>query len=279
LQSGSTQPSTPTTDRTEALPALLKFKPITPGRRHLRLPNNPHVYTGLPYKALTYHKKGHAKGGRNNTGRITVRHRGGGLPIRIRTVDFERRAPGPHVVERIEFDPNRSAHLALLASEATGAKSYMVAAVGMRAGDVVTSYRAGLPRSLMEAMGGAIDPGMLAARICVRGNCLPVRLVPPGTQVYCIGSAEKRGAVFARSAGTFATVIGRDASRGEGEEAFKWMVVKLSSGETRRVSKDACATIGVASNPMWQFQNLGKAGRARWMNRRPSVRGVAMNAC
>jgi large subunit ribosomal protein L2 len=139
----------------------------------------------------------------------------------------------------------------------------------------VQSYRAGLPRSLIEEMGGRIDPGMLAAKICVRGNCLPVRLVPPGTQVYNVGSSANRGAVFCRSAGTYATVVGKDETTKE----FKYMVVKLVSGETRKIAKDACVTVGVASNPFWQFRQLGKAGRSRWLGIRPSVRGVAMNAC
>jgi ribosomal protein L2 len=206
---------------------------------------------------------------------VTVRHRGGGHARRIRIVDFARSAPGEQVVQRIEYDPNRSAHVALLESRESGEKSYIVAAVGMREGQVVQSFRAGIPRSLMDEMGGRIDPGVLASRICVRGNCLPIRLVPPGTQVYNVGSDPNRGAVFCRSAGTYATVVGKDSSTRE----FRFMVVKLSSGEVRRVSKDACATIGVVSNPMWQFRQLGKAGRSRWLGKRPSVRGVAMNAC
>jgi ribosomal protein L2 len=204
-----------------------------------------------------------------------VRHRGGGHARRIRMVDFRRTEPGEHLVKRIEYDPNRSAHVALLANSETGARSYVVAAVGMRAGDMVQSYIPGIPRSLMDEMGGKIDQGLLASRICVRGNCLPIRLVPPGTQVHNVGSHPGRGAVFCRSAGTYATVVGKDQSTRE----FRFMVVKLSSGEVRRVSKDACATIGVVSNPMWQFRQLGKAGRSRWLNIRPSVRGLAMNAC
>jgi ribosomal protein L2 len=277
LSISSPKKNDPAPDRlfyTDRIPGLKTFKPITPGRRHLRLPYNPHLYRGRPYLPLTYPKKGHAKGGRNHSGRVTVRHRGGGVKRRIRTVDFKRDEPGPQDVIRIEYDPGRSAHIALLKHRESGSVSYIVAPVGMRAGDIVQSYRAGLPQSLLDEMGGRIDPGVLATRICIRGNCLPIQLVPPGTQVYNVGSNPFRGAVFCRSAGTYATVVGRD----ESEKTFRFMVVKLSSGETRKVAKDACATIGVASNPLWQFRRLGKAGRSRWLNKRPAVRGVAMNA-
>ncbi len=206
---------------------------------------------------------------------MTVRHRGGGHKRRIRTVDFDRRTPGPHTVDRIEYDPNRSAHIALVTNLQTKHKSYIIAAEGMRAGDKVESYRAGVPKDLIQSMGGVIDPGMLAAKTAFRGNCLPMHMIPLGTQVYNVGSMTGKGAVFCRSAGTFATVIAKDESR----KTFKEMIVRLQSGEIRRVSKDACATIGVASNPHHHFRQLGKAGRSRWLNIRPTVRGVAMNAC
>ncbi|KAF2862699.1 ribosomal protein L2 [Piedraia hortae CBS 480.64] len=258
---------------------LLKtFKPKTPGVRHLRQPLNPHLWKGQPYRKLTFPKIGHAKGGRNNTGRITVRHRGGGHRRRIRTVDFQRRAPGKHVVERIEYDPNRSAHIALISRVATGEKSYIVAAEGMRAGDVVESYLYGLPTQLVESMGGVIDPGVLAAKTALRGNCLPIHMVPLGSQVYCIGSSSARGAVFCRSAGTYATVVGRDEYGPEHSKQIRHVHIRLRSGEVRKVDRNACATMGVASNPQWRFRQLGKAGRSRWLNIRPTVRGVAMNA-
>lgn len=203
-----------------------------------------------------------------------MRHRGGGARRRIRTVDFKRTEPGKHLVERIEYDPNRSAHLALLENVKTKKKSYIIAAEGMRAGDAVESYRSGIPKELIKSMGGTVDPGMLAAKTAFRGNCLPMHMVPLGTQVYCVGSAPMRGAVFCRSAGTYATVIARD----ETATRVKDVTVRLQSGEVRKVSKDACATIGVASNPHWQFRQLGKAGRSRWLNIRPTVRGVAMNS-
>ncbi|EON67471.1 50S ribosomal protein L2 [Coniosporium apollinis CBS 100218] len=250
------------------------YKPRTPGVRHLRRTINEHLWKGGPHKPLTFAKVGQGKGGRNHTGRVTVRHRGGGHRRRIRTVDFVRMAPGKHTVDRIEYDPNRSAHIALVTNEATKAKSYIIAAEGMRAGDAIQSYRAGIPKDLLDSMGGVIDPGMLAAKTAFRGNCLPIHMIPLGTQVYNVGSTAGRGGVFCRSAGTFATVIAKE----EVGKKIKDVVVRLQSGEVRKVSKDACATVGVASNPLYHFQQLGKAGRSRWLNIRPTVRGVAMNA-
>ncbi|KAL3427791.1 54S ribosomal protein RML2, mitochondrial [Phlyctema vagabunda] len=263
----------PVTESLSATFAMRSFKPRTPGLRHLKRPINDHLWKGRAFLPLTIAKKGHGKGGRNNSGRVTIRHRGGGHKRRIRTVDFQRTTPGRHTVERIEHDPGRSAHIALLNEEATGRKSYIVAAEGMRAGDVVESYRAGIPQDLLDSMGGFVDPGVLAAKTAWRGNCLPLHMVPIGTMVYNVGSAKGRGAVFCRSAGTFATVMSKEDGR-----TAKWVVVKLQSGETRRVSRDACATVGIASNPHYFHTQLGKAGRKRWLNIRPTVRGLAMNA-
>ncbi|KAJ9628030.1 mitochondrial 54S ribosomal protein rml2 [Taxawa tesnikishii (nom. ined.)] len=254
---------------------LRTYKPRTPGVRHLRRPINDHLWKGKPFAKLTFAKVGHGKGGRNNTGRVTMRHRGGGHRRRIRTVDFKRMAPGRHTVDRIEYDPNRSAHLALVTNEKTKDKSYIIAAEGMRAGDAIQSYRAGIPADLMKSMGGVMDPGMLAAKTAFRGNCLPLAMVPLGTQVYNVGSTKGQGAVFCRSAGTFATVIAKD----ESGKKVRDVTVRLQSGEVRRVDPQACATIGVASNPHYHFRQLGKAGRSRWLNIRPTVRGLAMNAC
>jgi ribosomal protein L2 len=265
-----------TTEGSNATFAMRTYKPRTPGVRHLRRPINDHLWKGRPFLPLTIAKKGHGKGGRNNSGRVTVRHRGGGHKRRIRTVDFMRMTPGPHLVERIEHDPGRSAHIALLSEEATGRKSYIVAAEGMRAGDVVHSYRSGIPKDLLDSMGGAVDPGVLAAKTAWRGNCLPLHMVPIGTMVYNVGSAKTRGAVFCRSAGTYAVVISKDDDTTKGGE--KYVIVRLQSGEIRKVSREACATIGVASNPHYHYRQLGKAGRSRWLNIRPTVRGVAMNA-
>lgn len=265
----------------EAKVIMRTYKPRTPGQRHLRRPINDHLWKGRPYLPLTFPKKGHGKGGRNNTGKVSVRHRGGGVKRRIRTVDFFRWAPGPHLVERIEHDPGRSAHIALVTNQTNGKKSYIVAAEGMRAGDVVYSYHAGLPQDLLDSMGGVIDPGILAAKTAHRGNCLPMHMIPVGTQVFNVGSRAKGPAKFCRSAGTYAVVSSKEEeTRDDGTKMVvgKYVTVRLQSGEVRKVSKDAIATIGVASNPHHHYRQLGKAGRSRMLNIRPTVRGLAMNA-
>jgi ribosomal protein L2 len=257
---------------------LRTYKPRTPGLRHLKRPVNDHLWAGRPYLKLTFARKGQHLGGRNNTGRVTVRHRGGGHKRRIRIVDYKRYLPGKHVVERIEYDPNRSSHLALITRVATGEKSYIIAADGMRAGDEVESYRTGIPADLMASMGGGIDPGMLAAKTAARGNCLPIHMVPLGSQIFNIGSKTQGGGVFCRSAGTYALVVNKEQVEKPKGTEMKSVIIRLMSGEIRKVSPDACCTIGVASNPQSHFGQLGKAGRSRWLGRRPEVRGLAMNA-
>ncbi|KAI9874876.1 MAG: hypothetical protein M1830_009189 [Pleopsidium flavum] len=254
--------------------ALRTYKPRTPGVRHLKRPINDHLWKGRPHMPLTFARKGQGIGGRNNTGRVTVRHRGGGHKRRIRTVDFARTSPGLQVVERIEHDPGRSAHIALLTSK-LGEKSYIVAADGMRAGDTVQSYRLGIPQDLLDSMGGVLDPGMLAAKTAWRGNCLPLHMIPIGTLIYNVGITKEKGGQFCRSAGTYATVVSKDD---EEQADSRYVTVRLQSGEVRRISKHACATIGIASNPHFQRRQLGKAGRKRWLGIRPTVRGLAMNA-
>lgn len=135
---------------TKETAVLRRYKPRTPGLRHLRRTINGHLWKGRPFMPLTYPKKGHGKGGRNVFGKITVRHRGGGAKRRIRTLDFMRSTPGPRTVERIEYDPNRSAHIALVSDQRTGKKSYITAPDGLRAGDTVQSYRGGIPRDLLR---------------------------------------------------------------------------------------------------------------------------------
>ncbi|EEH21029.1 hypothetical protein PABG_03260 [Paracoccidioides brasiliensis Pb03] len=282
---------------------LRTYTPRTPGVRHLRRPINDHLWKGRPYQKLTFPKRGHGKGGRNNTGRVTVRHRGGGHKRRIRTIDFERKEPGPHTVERIEHDPNRNAHIALVRSNNTGKMSYIIAAEGMRAGDVVESYRAGIPNELWKNMGGTVDPGMLAARTAWRGNCLPLHMIPVGSLIYNVGLKPDKGGQLCRAAGTFATVTLK-ATEGLSEQLEQaealsleqtgksltmqakrklqqladHVTIRLASGEVRLIHKDCCATIGVASNAYFKYGQLGKAGRSRWLNIRPTVRGLAMNA-
>lgn len=257
---------------------LRTYKPRTPGLRHLKRPVNDHLWKGRPHIKLTIARKGQHLGGRNNTGHVTVRHRGGGHKRRIRIVDYKRYLPGKHVVDRIEYDPNRSAHLALITRLETGEKSYIVAADGMRAGDEIESYRTGIPKDLIASMGGVIDPGMLAAKTASRGNCLPIHMVPLGSQVFNVGSKSQGGGVFCRSAGTYAIVVNKEEVEKTKGIEIKSVIVRLQSGELRKVSPDACCTIGVASNPQSHFASLGKAGRSRWLGKRPEVRGVAMNA-
>ncbi|KAJ5217322.1 54S ribosomal protein RML2 [Penicillium chermesinum] len=291
----------PTRDESGVL--LRTYTPRTPGIRHLRRPVNDHLWKGRPVHKLTFPKRGHAKGGRNNSGRVTVRHMGGGHKRRIRTVDFLRMDPGPQLVERIEYDPGRTAHIALLRNKDTGKLSYIIAADGMRAGEVVQSYMSGIPEDLWKSMGGSVDPGVLAARTAWRGNCLPLHMIPVGTFVFNVGLRVGKGGQLCRSAGTYATVIAKekelDTSGPEKEEQktlTAWekqkqanekqrqdhlaqhITVRLSSGEVRLIHRDCCATVGVASNPNYHYTQLGKAGRSRWKNIRPTVRGVAMNA-
>ncbi len=255
--------------------ALRSYKPRTPGVRHLKRPINDHLWKGRPHLPLTFPRRGNHIGGRKNSGRITVRHRGGGHKRRIRTVDFDRMESGQHIVERIEHDPGRSAHIALLTSGETGAKSYIVAPQGMRAGEKIESYRKGIPQALLDSLGGATDAGMIAAKIAWRGNCLPLHMIPTGTIVYNVGLRKGGRAQLCRSAGTFAVVVKKNDGN---HKTAMYVDVRLKSGEVRRIHKDACATIGIASNLNYNRRQLGKAGRSRWLGIRPTVRGLAMNA-
>lgn len=281
---------------------LRRYTPRTPGIRHLIRPSAPHLWKGRPLHALTFPKKGHARGGRNRTGQITVRHRGGGHARRIRTVDFSRDEPGQQFVERIEHDPNRSAHIALVRNLQTKKQSYILAAEGMRAGDIVESFRSGLPKELMASMRGKVDLGVLASKTAFRGNCLKLGMIPVGTPIYNIAPYKDSYGKFARSAGTHGIIIGKgedtvqkemikvmgdtselDVDTLTREQLMKfeklanYVTVKLSSGEVRMIDKEAVATIGVASNIDFKYQQLGKAGRQRWLGIRPTVRGTAMN--
>ncbi|TFK56425.1 mitochondrial ribosomal protein subunit L2 [Heliocybe sulcata] len=275
------------------------YKPITPGRRHLRRPISPHLYEGRPLRLLTTPLR--KKGGRNNTGRITIRHRGGGHKRRLRLVDFTRREPGPHNVVRIEYDPGRSAHIALLYNPKPGVDgwkkwSYILAPESIRAGDVVESFRRGVPDGYVPGWvdskdkrgkvldtgvdssagggaptaGGALALGLLRSRIIKPGNVLPLRLIPTGTIIHCISLRPERPGILVRAAGTFGQVVAHD-------DGGKYTLVRLQSGEVRKVLQDCSATIGKVSNPLWRNRQLGKAGRSRWLGRRPTVRGVAMN--
>ncbi|EDO14869.1 hypothetical protein Kpol_363p9 [Vanderwaltozyma polyspora DSM 70294] len=249
---------------------MKKLKPLSPGLRWWKTPIYPYLYKGRPVKELTIPKKG--TGGRNNSGRITVRSRGGGHKRRLRLVDFSRMEAGKQTVERIEYDPGRTSHIALLKHNKTGTLSYILACDGLRAGDIVESYRKGIPNDLIKEMGGQVDPAILSVRSCQKGNCLPISMIPIGSVVHNVGITPIGGGKFCRSAGTYARIISKLPSK-------KRAVICLQSGEHRYVSLEACATMGVVSNFDHQNSSLGKAGRSRWMGRRPKVRGVAMNKC
>ncbi|EJD03521.1 ribosomal protein L2 [Fomitiporia mediterranea MF3/22] len=275
--------------------ALFKtYKPVTPGIRHLRRPLNDHLWAGRPIKALTIPLR--KKGGRNNQGRITIRHRGGGHKRRLRTVDFMRADGGPQDVIRIEYDPGRSGHIALIRGRDANANGgmrycYILAPEGLRAGDVVQSFRNGIPKGTVPGFDGNLNAsfaiqedgttskqtttqsltiGLLRAATVRTGNVLPLKLIPPGTPIHCISLFPDRRMTLVRSAGTSATVVTH-------EEDGRYTQVKLQSGEVRKVLQSCCATIGKVSNPLHRYRSLGKAGRKRWLGRRPHVRGTAMN--
>jgi large subunit ribosomal protein L2 len=225
--------------------ALKNFRPMTPSQRQLVLIDRSELYKGKPVKALT---KGLTKtGGRNNMGRLTVRHRGGGHKRRYRTIDFKRRKfDMPATVERLEYDPNRSAFIALIKYE-DGELAYIVAPQRLRAGDMVVS-------------GDVVD--------IKPGNAMPMRNMPVGTIIHNIEMKAGKGGQIARAAGNYAQLVGKDAG---------YALLRLSSGEQRMVRAECMATIGAVSNSDNQNTNLGKAGRKRWLGIRPTVRGVAMN--
>ena len=225
--------------------ALKTFNPTSPGRRQLVLVDKSDLHKGKPVKALTEGLT--KKGGRNNTGRITARRIGGGAKKLYRKVDFKRnRWDMPATVERLEYDPNRTAFIALIKYE-DGQLSYIIAPQRLEVGDtVVTSKTAD------------IKPG----------NTLPLKSIPAGTIIHNIELKPQKGAQMVRSAGTYAQLVGRDGGYAQ---------IKLTSGELRMVMDSCLATVGAVSNPDNMNQVLSKAGRKRHMGKRPSVRGVVMN--
>ncbi len=225
--------------------ALKNFKPVTPSLRQLVLVDRSELWKGKPVKSLT---EGLSKsGGRNNTGRITTWQRGGGHKRRYRKVDFKRRKWGVGgVVERLEYDPNRSGFIALIRYD-DDELAYILAPQRLKAGDRVIADE----------------------RVDVKpGNAAPLKNVPIGTIIHNVELRPRKGGQLARAAGTYAQLVGRDADYAQ---------LRLSSGEIRVVRAECMASMGAVSNPDNQNINLGKAGRKRWLGRRPSVRGVAMN--
>jgi len=224
---------------------IRKFKPTTPTRRFGSVSTFEGITTTKPQKALTRRLKKTA--GRNSAGRITIRHRGGGHSRRYRIIDFKRdKYDVPAKVLSIEYDPNRSARIALV-EYSDGEKRYIVAPSGLEVGAEIISGSKGEIKT---------------------GNSLPIRNIPPGTPIYNVELKRGQGGVVARSAGNYALIVAK-----EGESAH----LKLPSGEVRLVGLDCFATIGQTSNPDHDSISLGKAGRSRWLGRRPSTRGVAMN--
>ncbi len=225
--------------------ALKTHKPTTPSRRGLVLVDRSRLWKGKPEKTLIEGKS--QKGGRNNGGRITMRHKGGGHKRTYRHVDFKRaKFDMPATVERIEYDPNRTAYIALITYD-DGEKTYILAPQRLEPGDKVVA-----------ADKADIKPG----------NAMPMRSIPVGTIIHNVEMKPGKGGQIARSAGTYVQLVGRDAGYAQ---------LKLASGEMRRVRAECMATIGAVSNSDQQNIKLGKAGRNRWLGRRPTVRGVAMN--
>ena len=224
---------------------IVRAKPTSPGRRFVEKVVHPHLYKGRPFAALLESKS--KTGGRNNNGRITTRHIGGGHKQHYRIIDFKRTKDNiPATVERIEYDPNRTAHIALL-KYADGERRYIIAAKKQAVGDTV--------------MSGETSP--------IRpGNCLPLKNIPLGTVIHNIELKIGKGAQMARSAGASVQLLGRDGI---------YAIIRLRSGETRRVHVNCRAVIGEVSNTENNLKSLGKAGASRWRGVRPSVRGVAMN--
>jgi large subunit ribosomal protein L2 len=225
--------------------ALKTYKPVTPGQRQLVLVDRTGLHKGPPVKALTRGQKRPA--GRNNLGRVVVRWQGGGHKQSYRTIDFKRaKHDQPATVQRLEYDPNRTSFIALIKYK-DGELAYILAPQRLAEGDVVVS-------------GDRVD--------VKPGNAMPLSAVPVGTIVHNIEMKPGKGGQIARSAGTYAQYLGRDAG---------YALLRLNSGEVRRVRLECKATIGAVSNPDHMNQVLGKAGRNVWRNRRPAVRGTAMN--
>jgi len=224
---------------------LIKAKPTSPGRRFVVQVSTPGLHKGEPHAALLAPKS--RTGGRNNGGRITSRHRGGGHKQRYRIIDFKRDKIGvPAKVEHIEYDPNRSAHIALLLF-ADGERRYILAPRGIAAGD-----------EIHNGSDAPIKPG----------NAMPMRNIPVGTLIHNIEMKLGKGGQIARSAGSSAQLVAR---------AGEYATLRLRSGEMRKVMADCIATIGEVGNTEHGLRSLGKAGATRWRGKRPTVRGVAMN--
>ena len=225
--------------------AIKKYKPVTPGQRNKAISSFDEITTRKPYKKLLEPLK--STGGRNNTGQMTVRYRGGGHKRMYRIIDFLRNKDGVNAtVLTIEYDPNRSARIALV-QYADGEKRYIIAPNGLKVGQTIVS-------------GSGVAPEV--------GNCLPLAEIPVGTLVHNIELRPGQGAAMARSAGTSAQLAAREGN---------YAILRLPSGETRMVLTSCRAVVGTVSNTDHNLESFGKAGRSRWLGRRPHNRGVVMN--
>jgi large subunit ribosomal protein L2 len=225
--------------------ALVKVKPTSPGRRGVVKVVTPDLYKGKPHAPLLESQSRNA--GRNNNGRITTRHQGGGHKQHYRLIDFRRNKIGiPATVEHIEYDPNRTAHIALLCY-ADGERRYIIAPRGVTAG--------------MQLISGSEAPIKV-------GNAMPLRNIPVGSTIHCIELQPGKGAQIARSAGTSVQLLAREGAYAQ---------LRLRSGEVRRVHVDCMATLGEVGNEEHSLRSIGKAGAMRWRGVRPTVRGVVMN--
>ncbi|MBK6401607.1 MAG: 50S ribosomal protein L2 [Rhodocyclaceae bacterium] len=225
--------------------ALIKVKPTSAGRRAVVKVVNPNLHKGQPFVALIEKKS--SKAGRNNHGHITTRHQGGGHKQHYRIIDFKRNKDGiAAIVERVEYDPNRSANIALLLY-ADGERRYIIATKGMFVGQEISS--------------GPVAP-------IKAGNALPIRNIPVGTTIHCVELQPGKGAQIARSAGTSVQLLAREGSYAQ---------IRLRSGEIRRIHVECRATVGEVGNEENNLRKIGKAGAQRWRGIRPTVRGVAMN--
>lgn len=225
--------------------ALVKLRPTSPGRRAVVKLVNHDLFKGSPYHQLIERQTKTA--GRNNQGRITTRHRGGGHKQHYRIIDFKRdKIDIPATVERIEYDPNRTSHIALLCYK-DGERRYIISPKGLAIGDQV-----------MSGKKAQIKPG----------DALPLKLIPMGTMIHCVELLPGKGAQLARSAGAYVQLQARDGNYAQ---------LKLRSGEIRKVHINCCATIGEVGNAEHNLRSIGKAGAIRWRGIRPTVRGVAMN--
>jgi large subunit ribosomal protein L2 len=225
--------------------ASVKSKPTSAGRRHVVTVTSEDLWKGKPHAPLLESKS--KSGGRNNNGRITTRHIGGGHKQHYRVIDFKRNKTGiPATVERIEYDPNRSAHIALL-KYLDGERTYIIAPKNLKAGDQVVN--------------GEDSPIKV-------GNCLPMRNIPVGSTIHCIEMKPGKGAQIARSAGSYAQMVARDG---------RYVTLRLRSGEMRKILSECRATMGEVGNKDHSLRKLGKAGATRWRGVRPTVRGCAMN--